>query len=129
MSAPSSAYPDPRTAVEDYTDIREGDLLRYAPLNGRSQSDHDFLVSHIDTEPRDRVEGTPLLPGFHRLHVVAVRPPDASARTLTIGDASAEYDTTRIINADDTLLRADRRAVRALADYIDSLDATERASL
>lgn len=129
MSSPQVAYPDPRTVVEDYTHIRVGDLLRYAQIHGRSPSDYDFLVTDVETEPRDRVEGTPFLPGFHRLHVVAVKPPDASASTRTIHDASAEYDTTRIVNGDDALLRADRRAARALADFIDSLDATGRASL
>lgn len=129
MNPEPSAYPDPRTAVEDYTDIRTGDLLRYVDASGRSAAGFDFLVTDVETEPRDRVDGTPLLPGFHRLHVVAVRPPEASAATRHIGDATADYDTTRIINADDTLLRADRRAVRALAEYIDSLDATGRKSL
>lgn len=129
MSSPQSAYPDPRTVVEDYTDIRVRDLLRYNQLSGRSPSEYDFLVTEVETEPRDRVEGTPLLPGFHRLHVIAVKPPAQCSATRTIHDASAEYDTTRILNGDDTLLRADRRAVRALADYIDSLDATGRASL
>lgn len=131
MSSTYANYPDPHITVADYTDIEVGDLIRYANVDrsGRRIDEHDFVVTGVDTEPRDRVEGTPMSPGLHRLHVTVIKPPATSLAKRDVGDAVVEYDTTRLINGDDKLERADRRAVRALVEYVESLDPSGRQSL
>ena len=112
-------YPDPHIPVTDYTTIAPGDVIRYTARNhhGHRIDPEDYIVTAVETTPRDLGDGTPLAFPGHRLHVRAVIPPAEHAASRTIGDAGLRAATTRIVDSEDTLMRADRRAAARLVDF------------
>ncbi|MFZ2526420.1 MAG: hypothetical protein WAX14_02020 [Rhodococcus sp. (in: high G+C Gram-positive bacteria)] len=112
-------YPDPHIPVTDYTTIQPGDVIRYTARHhhhGHRIDTDDYIVTAVDTTPRDLGDGTPLTFPCHRLHVRAVTPPDEHAASRTISDARPHATTTRIVDTTDTIVRADRRAAAHLVD-------------
>lgn len=112
-------YPDPHIPVTDYATIQPGDVIRYTARNrlGHRIDPDDYIVTAVETTPRDLGDGTPLAFAGHRLHVRAVIPPAERAASRTIGDARLRAATTRIVDSEDALVRADRRAAVRLVGF------------
>lgn len=120
MSTDTTPYPDPHVTVDDYTDIAVGDVIRYTTRNpaGALSDGNDYVVRAVETDPRDFADGTKFAFPCHRLHVVALVPPAESAASRTFGDVSIEYSTTRIVDASDKIVRADKRYTGKLVEYV-----------
>ncbi|MBM4574978.1 hypothetical protein GS896_25770 [Rhodococcus hoagii] len=113
-------YPEPHVPVDDYTDIRAGDVIRSTVRTDRGQvaDEHDYVVTDVETHPRDLTTGALLTFPCRRLHVAVLEAPPAHQPCRALGDVKILWESTRIVDATDTFVRADRRYGAMLADYV-----------
>lgn len=104
--------------MQDYTDLRTGDIVRYVLTSGHDE--HDYIVTDIDTTPRDLTDGQLLTFPAWRLHVTMLVRPSAGAPSRFIGDLEVRGASTRIVDSADTLVRADRRLAPAVVEFVAS---------